>query len=119
MPSKEDILEKLKQWFSQGTFITQKSIDANEQLHKVSVAESLCVKHQLCYTSLPKVYFVGRNPEHPTLREFQFLYYHQRIMTRLEAKIQMRVNSTHRLHKLVSEGELLRFDINEVSIYIR
>ncbi len=117
--TKEFILDILKGWFNDGVFTTTRKIKSEIDNYSNATVESLCVARKMSYTSMQKVLFVGDKTRHPAWELFQRYYNEKRIMTPLEAKVQMNVASLHRLNKLVESGELLRFEFKDAIIYIQ
>lgn len=117
--SREFIYDILTEWFNGGQFTTTTKIKSEVEKFTTSTIESLCVKRRLSYTSMQKVLFVGDKTRHPAWELFQRYYNEKRIMTPLEAKVQLNISSLHLLHKAVESGKLMRFEYSDVIIYIR
>lgn len=117
--NKEEIFDFLGEWFDKGYFTTPTKARADEGRSEVHVVESLCVARKLSYTSMPKVLFVGDRTNNPIWELFQKFCDEKRLMTLLEAKVQLNLPSLHRVHKAVERGELLRFEYHDAIIYVR
>lgn len=115
---KEEIFSLLEEWFSKGYFTTTTKIKSESKDYSNNVIEKRCVKRQMSYTSMSKVLFVGDRTGSPVFQAFQRYCDEKRIMTPLEAKVHLNLPSLYKLHKAVSDGVLLRFERDDVIIYV-
>lgn len=115
---KEDIYNSLVEWFGNGYFTTTTKIKSESEDYSNNVIEKRCVKRQMSYTSMPKVLFVGDRTGNPVFQAFQRYCDEKRIMTPLEAKVQLDLPSLYKLHKAVHESKVLRFEHEDAIIYV-
>lgn len=117
--SKEEIYSFLKEWFDKGYFTTVTRIKAETNDTANNAIEKRCVARELSYTSMAKILFVGDKTNSTVYSLFQQYCDEKRIMTTLEAKIQLNVSTSYKLHKAVENGTVLRFERDDAIIYVR
>lgn len=117
--SKEEIYKFLEEWFDKGYFITVTRFKSESKDKANNAIEKRCVARELSYTSMSKVLFVGDKTGNPIYDLFQQYCDEKRIMTTLEAKIQLNVPTSYKLHKAVYNGTIMRFERDDAIIYVR
>ena len=117
--SKEDIYKFLEEWFNKGYFITVTRFKSESKDNANNAIEKRCVARELSYTSMSKILFVGDKTGNPIYDLFQQYCDEKRIMTTLEAKIQLNVPTLYKLHKAVEDGTIMRFERDDAIIYVR
>lgn len=116
---KEEILGLLTEWFDQGCFTTVTRIKEEKGDNSNNAIEKRCVARELSYTNMTKVLFVGDKTGSSVYDMFQNLRDEKRILTTLEAKVELNIPTLYRLHKAVDSGQLLRFERDDAIIYIQ
>ena len=103
--SKEEIYKFLEEWFNKGYFITVTRFKSESKDNANNAIE--------------KILFVGDKTGNPIYDLFQQYCDEKRIMTTLEAKIQLNVPTLYKLHKAVEDGTIMRFERDDAIIYVR
>lgn len=117
--TKEDVFELVSYWLSNDMFTTPTEVKKKYGELSFNTVERLCLSRELSFTSIPKLLLVGDRANNEVFNAFQKLCDAKRIMTSLEAKVQLNLPTLHRLHKAVKRGILYRVEFHDAIIYIQ
>lgn len=109
--TREDIYTILEDWFSSGILVSRKSYKDADVYHRSNMRE-------LSFTPYQKVIFVGDSEGSDVFDKLKMLYDNKRVMSPLMAKVEKGLRTHHKLKKAVKEGTLMRFEFDDVVLYI-
>lgn len=109
--TREQIHEKLTQWFADGQLTERHNFKDYEVNEKSGLKE-------LSFTPFPKVLFVGYGAESDVFKELKQLADDKRVMTPLTARVEKDLRTHYQLLKAWKDGTLMRFEHGDVVLYI-
>lgn len=111
--SRQQIIDKLTDWFQKGILTTTQIVGEQPR-----VIESLCNKRELSYTSINRLLFVGDSKDSEEFKELKSLIDGRRILAPLTAKVETDTRTDYGVLQASKRGELYRFVHGGLILYI-
>lgn len=111
--SRQQIIDKLTDWFSNGILTTTQIVGEQPR-----VIESLCNKRELSYTPINRLLLVGDSKDSEVFKELKSLIDGRRILAPLTAKVETDTRTDYGVLQASKRGELYRFVHGGLILYI-
>lgn len=111
--SRQQIIDKLTDWFSNGILTTTQIVGEQPR-----VIESLCNKRELSYTPINRLLLVGDSKGSEVFKELKALIDGRRILAPLTAKVETDTRTDYGVLQASKRGELYRFVYCGLILYI-
>lgn len=111
--SREDIINLLDDWFAKGIITTTKKLGLSK-----NDIDKKSRKHELSYTYIPKLIFVGNSEEDENFELLSALINGNRIITDLRVRVDKKCRVPYDIFKASMDNTIRRYERNGIIIYI-